>query len=136
MRLRFGNSLSWRSIERRWIIGFLRLDEAAFAQCPNISVDYAVMEKTALAAMVPVDFGWNDVGSWSALWEIAPHDEQGNYVSRGEAILEDAAGCYVHSEKALVSALGSKISLSSTRPMRCSSPTNRARRTFQKSCRG
>ena len=87
-------------------IGFLRLDQAAFAQCPNISVDYAVMEKTALAAMVPVDFGWNDVGSWSALWEIAPHDEQGNYVSRGEAILEDAAGCYVHSEKALVSALG------------------------------
>jgi mannose-1-phosphate guanylyltransferase/mannose-6-phosphate isomerase len=87
-------------------IGFLRLDKAAFAQCPNISVDYAVMEKTALAAIIPVDFGWNDVGSWSSLWEIAPHDERGNYVSRGEAVLEGATGCYIHSERALVTALG------------------------------
>lgn len=87
-------------------IGFLRLDADAFAQCPSISVDYAVMEKTGSAAMVPVDVGWNDVGSWSSLWDIAPRDGQGNYVSRGEAVLEDAAGCYVHSEKALVSALG------------------------------
>ena len=87
-------------------IGFLRLDRDAFARCPNISVDYAVMEKTARAAMVPVDIGWNDVGSWSSLWEIAPHDERGNYVSHGEAVLEDSTGCYVHSEKALVSALG------------------------------
>ena len=87
-------------------IGFLRLDGEAFAQCPSISVDYAVMEKTESAAMVPIDIGWNDVGSWSSLWEIAPRDGQGNYVSHGEAVLEDAAGCYVHSEKALVSALG------------------------------
>ena len=89
-------------------IGFLRLDREAFAQCPNISVDYAVMEKTSLAAMVPVDIGWNDVGSWSSLWEIAPHDEHGNYVSAGDALFEDAEGCYVHSEKAFVSALGVK----------------------------
>lgn len=87
-------------------IGFLRLDRNAFAQCPNISVDYAVMEKTEAAAMVPVDFGWNDVGSWSSLWDIAPHDEHGNYVSSGEAVLEDTTGCYVHSDKGLVSAVG------------------------------
>lgn len=87
-------------------IGFLRLNRDAFAQCPNISVDYAVMEKTAAAAMVPVDIGWNDVGSWSSLWDIAPHDEHGNYVSHGDAVLEESSGCYVHSERALVSALG------------------------------
>ncbi len=87
-------------------IGFMRLEQQAFAKCPNISVDYAVMEKTAAAAMVPVDIGWNDVGSWSSLWEIAPRDDQGNYVSHGHAVLENSSGCYVHSEKALVSALG------------------------------
>jgi mannose-1-phosphate guanylyltransferase/mannose-6-phosphate isomerase len=63
------------------------------------------MEKTSAAAMVPVDIGWNDVGSWSSLWQIAPHDAAGNYVS-GEGILEDTSGCYVHSEKGLVSTLG------------------------------
>ncbi len=87
-------------------IGFLRLDRDAFAQCPNISVDYAVMEKTAAAAMVPTEIGWNDVGSWSSLWDIAPHDEHGNYVSSGEAILEDSSGCYIHSDRSLVSTLG------------------------------
>ncbi|MCL4766936.1 MAG: mannose-1-phosphate guanylyltransferase/mannose-6-phosphate isomerase [Hyphomicrobiaceae bacterium] len=87
-------------------IGFLRLDRTAFAECPNISVDFAVMEKAAAAVMVPVDIGWNDVGSWSSLWDIAPHDERGNFVSGGEAVLEDTEGCYVHSEKALVSTLG------------------------------
>lgn len=87
-------------------IGFLRLDREAFAKCTNISVDYAIIERTDSAAMVPVDFGWNDVGSWSSLWDIAPRDEHGNYVSSGEALLEDTSGCYVHSEKALVSTVG------------------------------
>ena len=87
-------------------IGFLRLDRDAFTQCPNISVDYAVMEKTEAAVMVPAEMGWNDVGSWSSLWDIAPHDDRGNYVSRGDAVLEDTAGCYVHSDKALVSTVG------------------------------
>ena len=57
-------------------LGFLRLDGAAFARSPNISVDYAVMEKTKKAAMVPIDVGWSDVGSWSSLWETSPRDEQ------------------------------------------------------------
>ena len=86
-------------------LGFVRLDRDAFAAAPNISIDYAVMEKTAAAAMIPVDMGWNDVGSWSSLWELAPHDASNNYAS-GAAILEDTSGCYVHSDKALVATLG------------------------------
>jgi mannose-1-phosphate guanylyltransferase/mannose-6-phosphate isomerase len=86
-------------------LGFVRLDAASFAQAPSISVDYAVMEKTAAAAMLPVDIGWNDVGSWSSLWDLAPRDDQGNY-SHGEALLEDTTGCYVHAEKSLVSTIG------------------------------
>jgi mannose-1-phosphate guanylyltransferase/mannose-6-phosphate isomerase len=88
-------------------LGFVRLDRAAFAQSPNISVDYAVMEHTHAATMLPIDVGWNDVGSWSSLWEIAPRDKQGNY-AHGDAILEDSENCYVHSEKALVSTIGVK----------------------------
>jgi mannose-1-phosphate guanylyltransferase/mannose-6-phosphate isomerase len=86
-------------------LGFLRLDREAFAASPDISVDYAVMERTAAAAMLPVDLGWSDVGSWSSLWEISPHDERGNY-RHGEAILEDTSGCYVHSERSLVATIG------------------------------
>ncbi len=88
-------------------LGFLRLEKASFAASPNISIDYAVMEKTTLAAMLPLDVGWNDVGSWSSLWEIAPRDEKGNYI-HGDAVLEDTAGCYVHAEKSIVSTIGLK----------------------------
>jgi mannose-1-phosphate guanylyltransferase/mannose-6-phosphate isomerase len=88
-------------------LGFLRLDRKAFAQSPNISVDYAVMEKTSEAAMLPIDVGWNDVGSWSSLWELAPHDEAGNFL-HGDAIVEDSTGLYVHSEKSLVATIGVK----------------------------
>ena len=86
-------------------LGFLRLEKSSFAQAPNISVDYAVMEKTSEAAMLPIDVGWNDVGSWAALWEISERDNNGNVV-RGDAILEDSRNCYVHSQKALVSTIG------------------------------
>ena len=88
-------------------LGCLRLNKAAFAQSPSISVDYAVMEKTALAAMLPIDVGWNDVGSWQSLWDIAPHDAQGNYV-HGDAVMEDTSGSYIHSEKSLVATIGVK----------------------------
>lgn len=84
---------------------FLRLDKPAFSAAPSISVDYAVMERTTKAAMLPIDVGWNDIGSWTSLWEIAPRDANGNAV-RGDAILEDAKGCYVQSEKGLVAAIG------------------------------
>ncbi|MGL4396152.1 MAG: mannose-1-phosphate guanylyltransferase/mannose-6-phosphate isomerase [Hyphomicrobium sp.] len=86
-------------------LGFLRLDKAAFAAAPNISIDHAIMEKTTVGAMLPLDVGWNDVGSWSSLWDIAPRDDKGNYI-HGEAVLEDTTGCYVHSEKSIVSTIG------------------------------
>ena len=76
-------------------LGFLTLEQTAFSRAPSISIDHAIMEKTTAAAMMPLDIGWNDVGSWSSLWEIGPHDAEGNFV-HGEAILEDSSGCYVH----------------------------------------
>ncbi|MCH8499747.1 MAG: mannose-1-phosphate guanylyltransferase/mannose-6-phosphate isomerase [Marinobacter sp.] len=86
-------------------LDFVRVDKSAFAQCPDDSIDYAVMEKTQDAVVVPLDAGWSDVGSWSALWEIQPQDEQGN-VCRGDVILEDVSGSYIHSEGRLIAALG------------------------------
>lgn len=88
-------------------LGFVRLNKDAFSQSPGISVDYAVMEKTGLAAMLPIDVGWNDVGSWQSLWDIAPHDQAGNYV-HGDAVMEDTSGSYIHSEKSLVATIGVK----------------------------
>jgi mannose-1-phosphate guanylyltransferase/mannose-6-phosphate isomerase len=88
-------------------LGFLRLDRQGFAQAPSISVDYAVMERTSQAAMLPIDVGWNDVGSWSSLWDLAPRDQHGNF-ARGEAVLEDTRDTYVHTEKALVATIGVK----------------------------
>jgi mannose-1-phosphate guanylyltransferase/mannose-6-phosphate isomerase len=84
---------------------FTRVDEAVFASCRSDSVDYAVMEKTRDAVMVPLDAGWNDVGSWDALHDVLPADERGNVV-RGDVLLEDVDGCYVHADSRLVAALG------------------------------
>ena len=86
-------------------LGFTRLDAEAFAKAPNISIDYAVMEKTREAAMLPIDVGWNDVGSWSSLWDLAPRDAHDNFV-QGDAVLTDTHNCYVHSDKALVATIG------------------------------
>jgi len=84
---------------------FTRVDGALFATCRSDSIDYAVMEKTRDAVMVPLDAGWNDVGSWAALHEVLPADARGN-VARGDVLLEDADGCYVHADSRLVAALG------------------------------
>jgi mannose-1-phosphate guanylyltransferase/mannose-6-phosphate isomerase len=84
---------------------FTRVDEAVFASCRSDSVDYAVMEKTRDAVMVPLDAGWNDVGSWAALHDVLPADERGNVV-RGDVLLEDTDGCYVHADSRLIAALG------------------------------
>lgn len=86
-------------------LGFLRLSKDAFAEAPKISIDYAVMEKTSAAVMLPVDPGWSDVGSWASLWEIAPHDGAGNHV-HGASVLEDTTGCFIHSDRSLVAAIG------------------------------
>lgn len=84
---------------------FTRVDEATFAACRSDSVDYAVMEKTKHAVMTPLDAGWNDVGSWAALHDVMPADERGNVI-RGDVLLEDTDGCYVHADSRLVAALG------------------------------
>jgi len=86
-------------------LGFLRLDHAGFSRSPNISIDYAVMEKARKAAMVPIDVGWSDVGSWSSLWENAQRDGKQNAVE-GDAILIDTENCLVHSERSLVATIG------------------------------
>ena len=84
---------------------FTRVDEATFAACRSDSVDYAVMEKTRDAVVTPLDAGWSDVGSWAALHDVLPGDERGNVV-RGDVLLEDTQGCYVHADSRLVAALG------------------------------
>lgn len=84
---------------------FVRLDKAAFAACPSDSIDYAVMEHTAGAAVVPVAMGWSDLGSWDALWEMEEKDASGNALA-GNVIAEDTRNCYLRSEAGLVAAIG------------------------------
>ncbi len=84
---------------------FIRLDSTAFEKCPADSIDYAVMEKTDSAAVIPVDIDWNDIGSWSALWEVGDSDENGN-VTHGDVVLEDTTNTYVHSDSRLVTTVG------------------------------
>jgi mannose-1-phosphate guanylyltransferase/mannose-1-phosphate guanylyltransferase/mannose-6-phosphate isomerase len=86
-------------------LDFLRLDPTAFAQAEGISIDYAVMERTRRAAVVPADIGWSDVGSWDALWQIGDKDAAGN-VCLGDVLAEEARNCYLRSEHGLVAALG------------------------------
>jgi len=86
-------------------LDFLRLDKDAFLASPSESIDYAVMEQTASGAVVRADLGWNDVGSWSALWQVGAKDADGNLV-RGDVELHDAAGCYLRADSRLVYALG------------------------------
>ncbi len=85
-------------------LDFIRLDAGAFAQAPEDSIDYAVMEKTDKAALVPMDAGWDDVGSWTYLAKL-PRDAQGNY-SSGDVLLENSRNNLIHSEHRLVAALG------------------------------
>ncbi|WP_016957917.1 mannose-1-phosphate guanylyltransferase/mannose-6-phosphate isomerase [Catenovulum agarivorans] len=76
-------------------LDFVRVDKEAFEACPDDSIDYAVMEKTDAAVVVPLDAGWNDVGSWSALWEVNNKDDNGNAV-RGDFIGENTKNCLVY----------------------------------------
>jgi mannose-1-phosphate guanylyltransferase len=86
-------------------LDFLRLEREAFARCPSVAIDVAVMEKTDRGAVLPLDAGWSDVGSWSALWETADRDSAGN-VTRGRVISQDSRNCYLRSENRLVVGLG------------------------------
>ena len=86
-------------------LGFITLNSDAFAAAKAISIDYAVMEKTARAAVVPVSCGWSDVGSWHAVWELSDKDEQGN-AARGTGVFEDSRNCNVVTDHALVALEG------------------------------
>ncbi len=88
-------------------LDYLRIPEALFRDCPSISVDYAVMEKTALAAVVPLDAGWNDLGAWTALWEVAGKDGDGNVVS-GDVLIEQVTDSYIQADSRFVAVLGVK----------------------------
>ena len=90
---------------RRTDLDFIRLDPEAFAACPSISLDYAVAERSARAAVVPADLGWSDVGSWTALWELGAKDAAGN-VALGDVFLEGAENCYVRSDGMLAAVVG------------------------------
>ena len=91
--------------DRKQDLDFIRLDAGAFAACPNISLDYAVAERTDRAAVVPADLGWSDVGSWDALWEQTPKDDQGN-AAIGDVVLEGASGCFARSDGILTAVVG------------------------------
>lgn len=86
-------------------LDFIRIDNEEFTACPSESIDYAVMEKTDDAIVVPMDAGWCDVGSWSSLWDISKKDAGGNTIV-GDVILQDCCNSYVRGEDKLVAAIG------------------------------
>ena len=86
-------------------LDFCRLDEPAFAACPSISIDYAVMEKTDAAAVVEADIGWSDIGSWSSLWQASTPDQLGN-VPIGDVHLDEVTNSYVRADGRMVAAIG------------------------------
>ncbi len=86
-------------------LGFVTLEPQAFARAIAKSIDYAVMERTDRAAVVPATYGWSDVGSWQTVWELSPRDAVGN-AAQGPAVFVDAHGSYVASERQLVALLG------------------------------
>jgi len=88
-------------------LDFCRLDEASFAACPSDSIDYAVMERTSHAVVVPADIGWSDVGSWSALWEVQQQDQDGNAL-RGDVYLDGVSNSLIRAESRIVAAIGVK----------------------------
>ncbi len=83
----------------------IRLEAQAYSDNPDISIDYAVMERTSRAAMVVLDAGWSDIGSWASVWESNDHDPSGNSV-HGDVLIDDCHHCHIHSENRLVAAIG------------------------------
>ena len=86
-------------------LGFVTLERESFARVEAKSIDYAVMERTERAAVMPVSYGWSDVGSWQAVWELSSRDAAGNF-AHGSVVFVDSGGCYVTSDKHLVALLG------------------------------
>lgn len=88
-------------------LDFIRLDRAIFSTCPADSIDYAVMEKTDKAVVIPLDANWNDVGSWSALWDVTRKDDSGNAI-KGDVLTVDTENSFIHSSNKLVTVIGVK----------------------------
>jgi mannose-1-phosphate guanylyltransferase len=86
-------------------LDFIRINKEKFEVCPSESVDYAVMEKTTDAIVVPMDAGWNDIGSWSSLWDVTEKDSNGN-VSQGDVVLQNSSNSYIRTDGKLVVAIG------------------------------
>jgi mannose-1-phosphate guanylyltransferase/mannose-6-phosphate isomerase len=86
-------------------LGFLILDKAAFERSPKKSIDYAVMERTHRAAVVPADVGWSDVGNWDAVWKLSPHDANGNAI-HGNGFALEAKNVHIRSDDLLTAVVG------------------------------
>ncbi|UPR32985.1 mannose-1-phosphate guanylyltransferase/mannose-6-phosphate isomerase [Vibrio crassostreae] len=86
-------------------LDFIRIDAEAFKSSPSDSIDYAVMEKTSHAAVIPMDVGWNDIGSWSAIWDVSEKDEHNNVIE-GDVLTVDSQHNYIHAENKLVATVG------------------------------
>jgi mannose-1-phosphate guanylyltransferase len=86
-------------------LDFLRVSKEVFEKCPSESIDYAVMEKTADAVLVPMDAGWSDIGSWSSLWDNSEKNNDGN-VAQGDVLLHNSKNCYVRSDDKLTAIIG------------------------------
>ena len=86
-------------------LDFFRLDKDSFSRCPNLSIDIAIMEKTNLGTVLPLNAGWNDIGSWKALWESGEKDLNGNLI-QGNILTKNSTNCYLRSENRLVVGIG------------------------------
>ncbi|MEZ9243686.1 mannose-1-phosphate guanylyltransferase/mannose-6-phosphate isomerase [Vibrio lentus] len=86
-------------------LDFIRIDAEAFKNSPSDSIDYAVMEKTSHAAVIPMDVGWNDIGSWSAIWDVSDKDEHNNVIE-GDVLTVNSQHNYIHAENKLVATVG------------------------------
>ena len=86
-------------------LDFLRLETESFKKCPKISLDIAVMEKTKLGTVLPLNAGWSDIGSWKSLWDISQKNKDGNYIN-GKIIAEKSRNCYLESEQRLIVGIG------------------------------
>ncbi|WP_146442621.1 mannose-1-phosphate guanylyltransferase/mannose-6-phosphate isomerase [Vibrio kanaloae] len=91
--------------EQNTDLDFIRIDTEAFKNSPSDSIDYAVMEKTSHAAVIPMDVGWNDIGSWSAIWDVSDKDEHNNVIE-GDVLTVDSQHNYIHAENKLVATVG------------------------------
>lgn len=98
------------AVQEAWLkrivdLGFIRPDKDAFMACPSDSIDYAIMQTTECAVVVPAQFGWSDVGSWDSLWQISPKDANGNFTS-GDTLVMDTQRSYIRAENRLVAVIG------------------------------